>query len=42
MCGISNKWFIAAGVLLALGIGLFILALACIGWDITKLSTVKL
>ena len=42
MCGKAKKWFIIAGLLVAVGIGIFTVALACNGWDITKLSTVNL
>ena len=42
MCGEVKKWFVIAGLFVAVGVGVFILALARSGWDITKLSTVKL
>lgn len=37
----TKIWFIAAAIVIALGLCVFTLALACSGWDITKLGTTK-
>lgn len=37
----TKIWFVAAAIVIALGLCVFTLALACSGWDITKLGTTR-